>query len=134
MGESLKLYGGTSQEMKIHERNVLRLESNAIVMCASLLSNLTGILSMNNETDFLVQGILTLVGNIVSMACLVFTMTTYCMFEQIRTRPGKCVINLCGALLFAQLSFQVSDTFLSYREACAAVAAFQHYNWLVAFL
>ena len=137
MGESLKLYGGTSQEVKIHERNVLRLESNAIVMCASLLSNLTGILGMNNdgnETDILVQGILTLVGNIVSMACLVFTMTTYCMFEKIRTRPGKCVMNLCVALFFAQLSFQVSDTFLSYREACAAVAAFQHYTWLVAFL
>ena len=137
MGETLMLYGGTSQEMKIHERNVLRLDSNAIVMCASLLSNLTGILVTNNdgnETDILVQGILTLVGNIVSMACLVFTMTTYCMFEQLRTRPGKCVMNLCVALFFAQLSFQVSDTFLSYREACAAVAAFQHYTWLVAFL
>ena len=137
MGKLLKLYGGTSQEVKIRERNVLRLDSNAIVMCASLLSNLTGILDMNNdgsEIDILVQGILTLVGNIVSMACLVFTMTTYCMFEQLRTRPGKCVMNLCVALFFAQLSFQVSDTFLSYREACAAVAAFQHYTWLVAFL
>ena len=137
MGKLLKLYGGTSQEVKIRVRNVLRLDSNAIVMCASLLSNLTGILDMNNdgnETDILVQGILTLVGNIVSMACLVFTMTTYCMFEQLRTRPGKCVMNLCGALFFAQLSFQVSDTFLSYREACTAVAVFQHYTWLVAFL
>ena len=76
------LYVGTSQEMKIRERNVLRLDSNAIVLCASLLSNLTGILGVNNdgnETDILVQGILTMVWNCVSMACLVFTMTTYCI-------------------------------------------------------
>ncbi|KAI0218203.1 G-protein coupled receptor Mth2, partial [Lamellibrachia satsuma] len=78
--------------------------------------------------------ILTLIGNCLSMACLAFTMTTYCMFEEIRSRAGKCVMNLCGALFFAQLSFQVSDAFLSYSEACTTVAVFQHYIWLVVFL
>ena len=133
MGELLVLYGGTSQEVKIRKRNVIRVDSNAIVLCASLLSNLTGIICIN-KTDISVKSALTLIGNILSMACLAFTMTTYCMFEELRTRAGKCVMNLCTALFFAQLSFQVSEMFLSYGVACAAVAVFQHYTWLVAFL
>ena len=136
-GESLVLNGGTSHEVKILERNVLRLDSNAIVLCASLLFNLSTIISINlddNEPHIPVQVILTLIGNCLSMACLAFTMTTYFMFEEIRSLAGKCVMNLCGALFFAQLSFQVSDAFLSYSEACTAVAVFQHYIWLVVFL
>ena len=137
MGESLVLYGGTSHEVKIRERNILRLDSNAIVLCASLLFNMTGIIAINHDdsnSHISVQVILTLIGNCLSMACLAFTMTTYCVFEEIRSRAGKCVMNLCGALFFAQLSFQVSDTFMTYREACTAVAVFQHYLWLVVFL
>ena len=137
MGESFVVYNGTSQEVHIRERNVLRLESNAIVLCVSILSNLTGILGYNHDSkaaDSTVQNILTLIGNTLSMTCLVATMTTYCMFKEIRTRPGKCIMNLCGALFFAQLSFQMSRTFMSYREVCVAVAVFQHYTWLVAFL
>ena len=136
-GESLVLYGGTSHEMKIFERNVLRLDSNAIVLCASLLFNLTTSISINhddNKPHISVQVILTVIGKCLSMACLAFTMTTYFMFEEIRTRAGKYVMNLCGALFFAQLSFQVSDAFLPYSESCTAVAVFQHYMWLVVFL
>ena len=33
MGESLVSYNGTPQEVKILERNVVRLDSNAIVFC-----------------------------------------------------------------------------------------------------
>ena len=136
-GESLVLYGGTSHEVKMFERNVLRLDSKAIVLCASLLFNITGTININhddNKPHISVEVILTLIGNCLSMACLAFTMTTYCMFEEIRSRAGKCVMNLCGALFFAQLSFQVSDAFLSYSEACTTVAVFQHYIWLVVFL
>ena len=133
VGELLVLYSGTSQEVKISERNVLRLDSNAIALCATLLTNLTGIIGINN-TSISVQSVLTLIGNILSMVSLAFTMTTYCMFETIRTKAGKCIMNLCVALFFAQLSFQVSETFLSYGGACTAVAVFQHYTWLVAFL
>ena len=133
MGESLVFYDGTPQEVKILERNVVRLDSNAIVFNSSLLSNLTGVLYSDN-TDSFAEGILSVIGGSLSMACLVLTMTTYCLFEQMRTRAGKCVMNLCVALFFAQLSFHVSDTFVSYHEACAAMAACQHYFWLVAFL
>ena len=134
-GESLVIYDGTPQEVNILERNVLRLDSNAIVFCSSLLANLTGVLYLySNTTDSYIRGVLTAMGSTLSMVCLILTMTTYCLFEQIRTRAGKCVMNLCVALFFAQLSFQVSDTFVPYHDACAALAAFQHYFWLVAFL
>ena len=135
MGESLVIYDGTPQEVNILERNVLRLDSNAIVFCSSLLANLTGVLYLySNTTDSFIGGVLTAMGSTLSMVCLILTMTTYCLFEQIRTRAGKCVMNLCVSLFFAQLSFQVSDTLVSYHEACAALAAFQHYFWLVAFM
>ena len=133
MGGSLVFYDGTLQEVKILERNVVRLDSNAIVFCSSLLSNLTGVLYSDNTGSF-AEGILSVIGSSLSMTCLVLTMTTYCLFERIRTRAGKCVMNLCVALFFAQLSFHVSNTFVSYHEACAAMAACQHYFWLVGFL
>ena len=131
------VYNGTSQGVHIRERNVLRLELNAIVLCVSMLPNMTGIFHNNHDsqtTDSTVQNILSLIGNTLSMACIVGTMTTYCMFKEMRTRAGKCIMNLCGALFFAQLSFQMSRTFMSYREVCVAVAVVQHYTWLVAFL
>ena len=133
MGESIVIYQATQQEVKILERNVLRLDTNAIVFCSYLLSNLTGVLH-SNKSDSFVEWILSLIGSTLSMVCLVLTTVTYCMFEQMRTRAGKCVMNLCVALFFSQLSFHISDTFVSYHEACATIAAFQHYFWLVAFL
>ena len=133
MGGSIVIYEATPQEVTIPERNVLHLDSNAIVFCSSLLSNMTGVLYSNNADSF-VEWILSVIGSALSMVCLILTITTYCMFEQIRTRAGKCVMNLCVALFFAQLSFHISDTFVPYHEACAAIAAFQHYFWLVAFL
>ena len=132
-GDSIIIYDGTQQEEQILERNVLRLDSNAIVFCSYLLSNLTGVLYIE-KSGSLVEGILSVVGGTLSMVCLILTVTTYCMFEQVRTRAGKCVINLCVALFFAQLSFHTSDTFVSYHGACAAIAACQHYFWLVSFL
>ena len=128
--ESFLLFGGTSQQVNIHESNVVRLNSSAIALCAALLHDATG----THETGRFVTGVLTLIGNILSMMCLVFTMATYYTFDQLRTRVGKCIMNLCLALLFAQLSFQVSNAFLPYREACIAVAVVQHYTWLAAFL
>ena len=133
LGDSLLLYEGTPREIEIAERSVLRLESEAIVFCSTLLANVTGIPS-EMTGDMLVQDRLTMTGNILSMVCLTFTMITYCMFEQIRTRAGKCVMNLCGALFCAQLSMLVSDGLVSYREACVVVAVAQHYAWLVSFL
>ena len=121
LGDSLLLYEGTPREIEIAERSVLRLESEAIVFCSTLLANATGIPS-GSTVEMLVHERLTMSGNILSLVCLAFTVITYGMFEQIRTRAGKCVMNLCGALFCAQLSMLVSDEFVSYREACVVVA------------
>ena len=133
-GESLVIYNGTAQEVHILQINVLRLDSNAIVLCATTLPNQIGIDHGDDDTGRYIKAVLSLIGNILSMASIVITITTYCMFAQIRTRAGICVMNLCVALFFAQLSFQVNDTLVSYPEVCAVLAAFQHYAWLVAFL
>ncbi|KAK2163606.1 hypothetical protein NP493_1440g00008 [Ridgeia piscesae] len=136
---TLVLFEGSRGEMKIPEITVLKLDSDAIVMCKSQLSNITVIQRKSTyrngkTTSVIVKETLTMIGNILSLICLAFTITTYCMFGQIRTRAGKCIMNLCGALFCAQLSLQVNDHFVPCRAACVAVAVFQHYTWLVAFL
>ena len=121
LGESLLLYEGTPREIEFAERSVLRLESEAIVFCSTLLANVTGI-PRGTTVEMLVHERLTMIRNILCMVCLAFTMITYFMFDQIRTLAGKCVMNLCGALFCAQLLMLVSDGFVSYREACIVVA------------
>ena len=138
-GGSLVLFKGTPEEVEIPEKTVLRLESKAIVLCASQLGNVTVIRAADrdgNTTDALVKDMLSLIGNILSMICLAFTMAIYCVFKEIRTQAGLCVMNLCGALFFAQMCFIVNNNkmFLTHREVCVTAAAFQHYIWLVTFL
>ena len=136
---TLVLFEGSWGKIEIPERTVLKLDSGAIVMCKSQLSNITVIQRKatsrkDKTTSVIVKETLTMIGNILSLICLAFTITTYCMFEQIRTRAGKCIMNLCGALFCAQLSLQVNDQFVPCRAACVAVAVFQHYSWLAVFL
>ena len=138
-GGSLVLFKGTPEEVEIPEKTVFRLESKAIVLCASQLGNVTVIHAADrdrNTTDATVKEILSLIGNILSMICLAFTMATYCVFKEIRTQAGLCIMNLCGALFFAQMCFLVTNNsmFLTHREVCVTAAVFQHYSWLVAFL
>ena len=84
--------------------------------------------------DSLVQGILTLIGNVLSIAFLVFTFITYTLFPSMRTVPGICIMNLCVSLSLAQLLFQLSPLFTNLNVVCSVMAAIQHYMWLVSFL
>ena len=138
-GGSLVLFKGTPEEVEIPEKTVFRLESKAIVLCASQLRNVTVIRPADrdrNTDDTTVKEMLSLIGNILSMICLAFTMAIYCVFKEIRTQAGLCIMNLCGALFFAQMCFLVNNNsmFLTHREVCVTAAVFQHYIWLVAFL
>jgi len=130
-GGSVVLFKGTPEEVDIPEKTVSRLESKAIVLCASQLRNGGG-----NTNDALVKEMLSLIGNILSMICLAFTMAIYCVFKEIRTQAGMYVVNLCGALFLAQMCFLMNNNkmFVTHREVCITAAAFQHYSWLVAFL
>ena len=134
MGKSLLL---RHSETNVSKRDVFRLDSDTIVLCAALLPNLTiqhQTIWQESPGEGDIKGILTLVGNIFSMICLAFTMVTYCLFPSLRNVPGKSVMHLTIALFLAQLSFQVSATLVSYREACIVAGALQHYAWLAAFL
>ncbi|KAI0214621.1 hypothetical protein LSAT2_000266, partial [Lamellibrachia satsuma] len=134
MGKSLLL---RHSETNVSIGDVIRLDSGTIVLCAALLPNLTiqqQTIPQDNQWEGDIKGILTLVGNIFSMICLAFTMVTYCLFPSLRNVPGKSVMQLTMALFLAQLSFQVSATLVSYREACTVAGALQHYAWLAAFL
>ena len=132
MGNYVLLLGKTN----ISQQNVFKLDSDAIILCASLLPNTTTVQSTiapGNSWEDYIRGLLTLIGNVFSMICLIATMVTYCMFRSLRTLPGKCIMNLTVSLFLAQFTFQLSGTLVSYQDACIVLGVLQHYAWLAAF-
>ena len=132
MGNSFLLLNKTN----ISQQNVLKLDSDAIILCASLLPNTTTVqltIAPDNRWEDYIMGLLTLIGNVLSMICLIATMVTYCLFRSLRTLPGKCIMNLTVSLFLAQFTFQLGGPLVSYRDACVAIGVLQHYAWLAAF-
>ena len=82
------------------------------------------------------QQVLSAVGNAVSMLFLLVTLTTYALLAPLRNVPGICVMNLCSALLLAQLTFLLAGLrdIRADELRCAVIAAAQHFLWLAAFL
>lgn len=133
-GHSLLLFHGLSVERNVSEKDVLRVTPRTIVVCVSSLKTKRVWRHKDNGTRMNVLIVLASTANIVSMTCLVYTTLTYSLFPSLRKGPGSSVVNLTTALFLAQLSFHVHALFLPYSMACTAVAVFQHYIWLAAFL
>ena len=80
-----------------------------------------------------VEFYLTLVGFSLSILALLAVILTYALFEELRTLPGKIIINLAVALLLTQLVFlfdmvkDVSDNF------CTVIAVVLHYLFIASF-
>ena len=68
-----------------------------------------------------------------SLLCLLVTFTTYCIFPDLRTVPGKNIMSLCFSLFVAQGSLQFSSFILIYEVICVPFAILTHYSWLATF-
>lgn len=79
------------------------------------------------------ESILTLVCGVVSLAGLLITLCVYLVCPALLTFPGKALVNLLVSLFMAQLAFLCSNTLLGHSAGCVAIAAVQHYLWLVSF-
>ncbi|XP_033097263.1 adhesion G-protein coupled receptor G6-like isoform X2 [Anneissia japonica] len=76
--------------------------------------------------DFLT--ISSLIGCIVSVVCLAFTIVTYLYFKQLRSkRPKKILINLSISLFFLNLVFAIGIEKTSSKNWCITIAALLHY-------
>ncbi|MEW8545687.1 MAG: Mth family G-protein coupled receptor [Candidatus Thiodiazotropha sp.] len=70
---------------------------------------------------------------LMSLFCLLLTFTTYCLFLDLRTVPGKNIMSLCVSLFVAQGSLQFSSFILTNEVICVPFAILTHYSWLATF-
>ena len=78
--------------------------------------------------------ILTIIGFSISIICLVLLLITYGLFQELRTVPGKNLMNLSFPLLLSQLMWLIGTAFLKEETACKVFAILEHYLLLVSFV
>ena len=78
--------------------------------------------------------ILTIIGFSISIICLVLLLITYGLFQELRTVPGKNLMNLSFALVLSQLMWLIGTAFLKEGTACKVFAILEHYLLLVSFI
>ncbi|XP_070557267.1 adhesion G protein-coupled receptor E1-like [Ptychodera flava] len=87
----------------------------------------------NTRSKTRLKQLLTLIGCILSIVCLVVSIITICAFKQMRNRPGKIILNLAIALVTAQLLFITVMDVVQFPWLCKIAAIFSHYFWLSTF-
>ncbi|KAL5006914.1 hypothetical protein ScPMuIL_015720 [Solemya velum] len=78
-------------------------------------------------------GIFTIVCTSLSLACLLLSFITYCLFRSLRTLPGKNNMCLIISLFLAQATFQFGTYPYQDDTFCIAVGIASHYFWLATF-
>ena len=109
-----------------------------IDMCADDYFNLTSqalaLSSNGNQTDSLdimeeIAKILSFVCSCISIVCLIISISTYLLFDTLRTTPGKLNLNLCISLLIAQILQQFTIDLIEYKIACIVFGVLTHFSW-----
>ncbi|XP_038044794.1 latrophilin receptor-like protein A [Patiria miniata] len=79
--------------------------------------------------------VINMVGFSLSMAGLVVTLSTYCVFPSLRNVHGQAIMSLSLTIFFGQLSSTLSSIVVkpSHQGLCTAVAITTHYAWLAMF-
>ena len=106
----------------LYEFGQYTLENDTVYICHQVLG----------DDGNVVRQYLTLVGLCLSPVCLIVVLVTYLTFSQLRTAPGKNIINLTIALLLFDIICVVSPQAVQIRPACIATAFALQYFMLVA--
>lgn len=77
--------------------------------------------------------ILTISGFTVSILSLLLVLITYTMFSELRTLPGKNMMNLCLSLLIFQSLWLARFGVVKETVCCTAIAILEHYFLLASF-
>ena len=122
---------------KLNSNISYKIHDNRLFLCVNFSQNVT--LTKNesggiNETKTTPKSLrlLTLIGSVVSMVCLVLLLVTYILFVELRNLPGKIIINLAISLLLYQSVF-FSAGKNDDQESCVAVAVLLHFFVLSSF-
>ncbi|XP_074657266.1 uncharacterized protein LOC141910474 [Tubulanus polymorphus] len=85
--------------------------------------------SLFSDRDFLI----TFTCSCLSVVSLVITVVIYLNIPDLRTLPGKLIVNLCTTLAVAQTLHISSLVGVDNRLLCVSMAAVKHYIWMVVF-
>ena len=131
----------SERSTKEYIRNDSSTTENSILSTSSAISVCLPFTNTFNitETSFVTSssralGILTIIGFSISIVCLVLLLITYATFQELRTVPGKNLMNLSFSLFLSQLMWLVGFAFVKGRTACKVFAILEHYLLLVSFL
>ena len=131
----------SKRSTKEYIRNDSSTTENSILSTSSAISVCLPFTNTFNitETSFVTSssralGILTIIGFSISIVCLVLLLITYATFQELRTVPGKNLMNLSFSLFLSQLMWLVGFAFVKGRTACKVFAILEHYLLLVSFL
>ena len=81
-------------------------------------------------------GYITFISFLLSILFLMFLLVTYILFSQLRTLPGKNLMNFAATLLFFMI-FWLPSNFTEVRAdkpSCKAIAALEHYFLIASFV
>ena len=77
-----------------------------------------------------IQGYLTIVGNIISIICLIIMLGVYSWYPALRNTPGIALMCLASALIMGQLLFTVGIYGIGPYELCYCISLGIHFGFL----
>ena len=104
-----------------------------VTVCGSLTKHFLASVGKRITLYSNVEYYITLIGFSLSILALLAVITTYCLFSELQTLPGKIIINLSIALLLSQLVFlfdMVKDVSTGF---CFGIAIVLHYLFIASF-
>lgn len=125
---------------KLYNRDRFTLVNQTLILCSANFSRnhtreeTAGAEEEKPPNDSLVLRIITYAGFSLSIISLLLLLMTYFLFAELRTYPGKKVMQLSCALIAMQLVYFASDPDIVSSAVCAAMGAFLHYFVLTVFL
>ncbi len=108
--------------------------NQSILICASNFSqNYTETYEETVFYDDIIQGVISLTGQIVSVIALFILLLIYGTNKTLRTIPGKCLMALSFSLFWAQLLFVLGMFIREFYYMCKVSAILTHYFFLASF-
>ena len=79
------------------------------------------------------QIVVSMIGGVLSLIAIILTLITYVIFDILRKRASRLIMNLLIALFLAQFLLLFGGNQTENEDICFVIAVIAHYAWLAAF-
>ena len=109
-----------------------------LLICTDFTQNYTDGQNSTTDPGFILKfskalTIVSVIGQIISIICLIILLTVYMILPQLRNIPGKNLMCLSASLLVAQILFLTAVGATDNRIFCTIISTVLHYSFLAAF-